>query len=31
VEVTVVGYRQARLFELLSAPDQVVDPVGAVE
>ena len=31
VQVAVIGDRQGGLLELLGAPDQVIDPVGAVE
>jgi hypothetical protein len=31
VQVTVIGNGQSRLLELLGSPDQVVDPVRAVE
>jgi hypothetical protein len=31
VQITVVGNRQGGLLELFSPPDQIVDPVRAVE
>src|SRR3569833_2469255 len=31
VEITVIGNGERRLFQLLGALDQIVDPIGAVE